>query len=211
MSMTWGTEPIMQNVRTIVNVVTDDFNTVQNPTTTIYATNNHGDVVVYQGGSHPTTANLFQGNGTRPTVLAYAADSLFALPNGAVDNFQILKLAAGSWTSFPVSDGGTPPMLGGGPWLYMAYPGAVMRSNGQPNTWTPITPPASPGNNPGNSKVFAANKNTIFGIAPDNTVIMFESGSIVWTTIRGPSHFAHHCRRQLTLCDRRGLREHSQV
>ena len=182
MSMTWGTKPIMQDAGTIVNVVTDDFNTVQNPTTTVYAANTHGDIVLFQGDGIPLK-NLFVGNGSRPSVIAYADDSLFALPNGAVDNFQIIKLAGGSFTPFPVNDGGTPAMLGGGQWLYMAYPGAVMRSNGQPGSWMPITPPVSPGNNPGNSKTFAANKNTIFGILPDNTVTMYQSGT-TWTTIR---------------------------
>jgi len=184
MSMTWGTKPIMENVGTIVDVVTNDLNTVQNPTMTIFATNTHGDVVQYQGGSAPFTENLFEGNGSHPTKLAYGGNLLFGMLNGTVDNFQIGKFLAGSWTSFAVSDGGMPKMLGGGPWLYMVYPGAVMRSNGQPGTWEPITPPVTPGNIPGNGTLFACNKNTIFAIAPDDSLFMFDGVGTTWTKIR---------------------------
>ncbi len=176
--MTWGTQPIMQHDGTIDSVLASAY-------PTIYATNTHGDIIRHQAGSAPFTKNLFVGNGTKPTRLAYANSSLFAISNGAVDNFQILRLVAGNnWASFAVPDGGTPRILGGGPFLYMIYPGAVMRSAGQPHSWTPITPPAASGNLPGNASGFACDRSTIYAILPDATVSMYTGIGTSWTKIR---------------------------
>lgn len=176
MAMTWGSKPIMQNVGTIAQVVTN--NATSFAYTTIFATNMHGDIFEFQSGSQ---TKIFTGDGSGPSKLAHDGTRLYAAFNGKVftdtSGIYIYRLGAGAnpWIAVQVNDLDLLDLIAANGYVYTHYPAGILRMYGGSNTWEKIGGPG---------RKFACNDHDVVGIGgPDDHVFRHTSG-LNWPPIR---------------------------
>jgi hypothetical protein len=176
MAKTWGSQPIMQNVGTIAQVVTN--NATSFTYTTIFATNTHGDIFQFQAG---TQTKIFTGNGTAPSKLAHDGTRLYAAFNGNVftdtSGIYIYRLGAGAnpWMPVQVNDLDLQDLIGANGYLYSIFAAGILRMAGGSNTWEKIGGPG---------RKFACNNQTVFGIGGPNDHVFQCLAANSWKDIR---------------------------
>lgn len=181
MAMIWGSQPIMKNVGTIVQVVINNSSTFSY--THVYAANSGGDIFEYQHAKPDLFQKIYVGKGIGASKIANDDTNLYSVLDGVVykdtSGFYIYKFQGGPkpWKLVWVNDLGSPDLIGANVQLYIIYSVGILRlidDLSDPAKWEKIG---------GSGKVFVCNSDTVYGLSGDDSLWQYISGQN-WIKIR---------------------------